>query len=359
MTAKTALLLATFIAFPGFAASQLPVGQRAFFTESVYHGCTRTANAKATNQPTTGPETEKRSESVARLCNCAATYLVDNLDADTTRTLQSQQEFNPSLLNQIVQNLSGNAQQAVEWCKENYAQYKPAPPNWASHQNKNTNGSVLFNGRTHRFTAFIQEVYATNRQLLESNRVEPGARLLDLAIQADRVSATLSDARSGQRVALTPLPEPSPKAKEFGYDFNYFIPEGESELLVNSGRNVIMLVQQNPREGRIYQTYFVRTNALLCTALAEAKSRAIASAATSILKEVLLAALRSYAGASYSRGNFTAYTSTGNAVSGTYTLYDSSWLGEHYSRGIEAVFQGAATLSQINAEIARAQCNHG
>lgn len=219
------------------------------------------------------------------------------------------------------------------------------------------NNSILFNGRTHRFTAFIQEVYTANRQILTSNRVEPGARLLDLTIQADRTSALLADAKSGQRVSLSPLPEPSQKAKEFGYDFNYFIPDGEGELLLNSERSLMMLVQQNHQEGRIYQTYYIRTNVLLCTALAEAKSRAIATAATSLFKEVLVAVLRSYAGASYSRGNFTAYTSAGTSVSGTYTLYDNSWLGEHYSRGLDAIFKGTASLSQINAEIARAKCD--
>lgn len=40
----------------------------------------------------------------------------------------------------------------------------------------------------------------------------------------------------------------------------------------------------------------------------------------------------------------------------TYTQYNNAWLGEHYSRGLDAVFNGTASMSQVNGEIERLEC---
>lgn len=358
---NTKIVLILFLTLTGvtsLAAATLPEYQRAFLAESVYHGCEKVAVANAAQKPLPKAEAEKRADAIPRFCNCAATYLTEHLGPETIKTIESSQEFNPAAINQILQSFEAPMQSAAEWCKENLRQYNPVSPNYGVHQNKDNNGSVLFNGQAHRFTAFIQEIYDTNLQLIETNRVELGIQLLDLTIDIDRISAHIYNPKNEENFLAKPLTEPSQKARKFGYNFAYFIPENDGTLLLNSARNVLALLQYNLQENRLYQTYFIKINTLLCSALAEAKTRAIAGAAKNLFKEILLVTLKSYAGTSYSRGNFTGYTSTGQFVSGVYTSYDNSWLGEHYSRSIDTIFMGAATVSQIDAEEVKNQCHN-
>ena len=102
-------------------------------------------------------------------------------------------------------------------------------------------------------------------------------------------------------------------------------------------------------------TTLVSSSAFICSALIESRTKAATTMAGSFIKELLLIAFRSYSGASYRSGTFTGSSSSG-PMSGTYTLYDNSWLAEHYSKGLDAALNGTSSISDINSEIERLKC---
>lgn len=283
-----------------------------------------------------------------RLCNCATYRLADVVDAESLERIKTGQgTIDSGLISDLVQS-----------CKERYMEYGDTPPVAALALAKDTNGSVLFGGKVHRFTAFRQHVYTKEFQFIRTVELSNGRYLFDLRI-GDGRHGSLIDVATRKQYSLAPHAGANKTAESQGYDHTFVIKEQARSggvLAIDSRRNVLVTQLFNEEHGLWIETHYVRSQALICTALEEAKTRALKSAAVSIFKEVLLAAVKSYAGASYSGGNFTAYTSTGQTVSGTYTRYDSSWLGEHYSRGLDAVFEGTASLADINREMARLKC---
>ena len=166
-----------------------------------------------------------------------------------------------------------------------------------------------------------------------------------------------SDAVNGASYTLLPTTGMPLAMQNKGFDFKFFVPEISGTLAINSKRNIHISQYFDPRDGKNYETHYVRSQALICSALAEAKTRIQKSMAISIFKEILLVAIKSYAGTSYSGGTFTGSNANGNTVTGTYTQYNNAWLGEHYSRGLDAVFNGTASMSQVNGEIERLECS--
>jgi hypothetical protein len=331
---KLITLVLVFVAH-STAIAQLTGEPRDDFTTSFYHSC-------QTPKPASKEDGIKR----VRLCNCLSMKLADSLDNETLKMIEKEQR---SLDSGLMEN-------TVSWCKQNYMEYSEAPPVSEIAKNKNTNSSILFNGETHRFTAFRQYAYTKEFQLVRTVELENGKYLYDINIQPGRSRNTIVDLTSRREYSLAPLAGTAPRAIAVGFDFAFFITESAGFLLIDSKKNLLTTQVFDEKNGLFYETHYVRSQALICTALSEAKSRVQKSVAVSIFKEILLIAIKSYAGTSYSGGNFTAYTSNGTTVSGTYTKYDNSWLGEHYSRGLDAVFNGTASLSQINTEINRLNC---
>jgi hypothetical protein len=316
---------------------------------SVYHNCLPVKRPSST--PLTAEDQSKKS----RWCRCAAERFADVLDIDTIKQVESgQRSLDPTLMSETEQ-----------WCKQHYAGFDDTPPSSRIAKSKETHGSILFNGKTHRFTAFRQYVYTNDYQLVRTIELDNGRSLFDFQMQRERSAGGIFDVSTRQRFGLVPLAG-TPQTKDrqpaahsgIDYDWSFLLTGGQDGwVFIDSRRNLMASHTINAADGLRYVTHYVRSQALMCDALKEARTRAITSAAMSIFKEVLVAAIRSYAGASYSGGNFTAYTTTGQAVSGTYTRYDPSWLGEHYSRGLDAVFQGTASLADINRELTRLECD--
>lgn len=317
------------------ASAQLSAEPRDDFIATIYYSCV-TPSEK-------GKEVDARRR---RYCNCAATKIADQLDTETVKQIESKQrELDTSVVNA-----------AVGWCRENFAEYSEFPPISKIAKTKDTNNSILFDGKSHRFTAFRQHTYTKEFQLIKTTELENGKYLYDVSIQPDRAKNILSDLRSRKDFALVPLAGSAPRLMEMGFDFTFLIPELSGYLAIDSRRNLLTTQVFNKKDGLFYETHYVRSQALICTALKEERSRIQKSSAISIFREILLVAIRSYAGESYKGGTFIGNTTDGKSLSGTYTIYDNSWLGEHYSRGLDAVFKGTASTSQINAEISRLNC---
>jgi hypothetical protein len=335
-------LFALAVTIPTGAVAMLTGEVRDDFLVATYYACER---PKGSKQLTAEDQAKK-----SRLCNCFAAKMADTLDIETVKLLESgQQTLDQTLLTE-----------AAQWCKEHYADFEAAPPASRTVQTKGTKSSLLFNGRTHRFTAFRQHVYTKDFQLLRTVELQNGRYLYDLQIQADRSAGSLSAVAVHRQYSLVAYSGSNQKLAAIGYDWAFLMknPDGNDGVLVlDSGRNILATQLFNAADGLFYETHYVRSQALICVALKEARTRVLTSAAASVFKEILLVAIRSYAGTSYSGGNFTAYTASGQTVAGTYTRYDNSWLGEHYSRGLNVVFAGTASLAEINREMERLDCS--
>lgn len=344
MTGLILKLLVLFAAVVPHALLAKLVGEaREEFVVTMYYACLA-EKGPTSRQLLSGANQASRP----RLCNCATDRLADVVDAESIERNKTGQETIDS----------GRVSDVVQSCKEHYMEYGDTPPVAALALAKDTNGSVLFGGKAHRFTAFRQHVYTKEFQFIRTVELSNGKYLFDLRI-GDGRHGSLIDVASRRQYSLAPRAGANETAKSQGYDHTFVIEEQARSggvLAIDSRRNVLVTQLFNEAQGLWIETHYVRSQALICTALEEAKTRALKSAAVSVFKEVLLAAVKSYAGASYSGGNFTANTSTGRTVSGTYTRYDSSWLGEHYSRGLDAVFEGSASLADINREMARLNC---
>ena len=316
---------------------------------SLYHNCLSAKRPSST--PLSAEDQSKRS----RLCRCGAEKFADALDIDTVKQVESgQRSLDPTLMSETAQ-----------WCKQHYAEFDDTPPSSRIAKSKATHGSILFNGKMHRFTAFRQYVYTNDYQLVRTVELNNGRSLFDFQMQLESSAGSIFEVSTRHRFGLVPLAgTPQTKngqtAAHSGIDYDWsFLLTGAQDgwVFIDSRRNLMASHTISAADGLRYVTHYVRSQALMCDALREARTGAMKSAAMSIFKEVLVAAIRSDAGASYSGGNFTAYTTSGQAVSGTYTRYDPSWLGEHYSRGLDAVFQGTASLADINRELTRLECD--
>lgn len=336
------VLCALFVSLSNVALAGLTGEFREDFVTVSYYSCL------SSKPPTNTPEYLAKRP---RLCRCAAERMADAFDIDTLKRFDADQgSVDPKPFTEIR-----------EWCLQHYAEFDDKPPPSPLAKSKSTHDSVLFNGKTHRFTAFRVHVYSKDNQLVKAVEFNNGQALFDFQVKPESTAASIVDVKARHRFALVPMAgDPQVKGAQAGIDYDWaFLMTGvaDSYVFIDSKRNLMASRVVDPADGSTYVIQFVRSQVLMCDALKEAKVRAIKSAATNLFKEVLVAAIRSYAGASYSGGTFTANTTSGQTVSGTYTRYDPSWLGEHYSRGLDAVFQGTASLADINRELTRLECD--
>lgn len=228
---------------------------------------------------------------------------------------------------------------------------------WASISNASSLAEDLFNGADQRFTAFKQYIYTKDWKLLASNELPNGKYLFDVKLIRDQISNPAADVKTGRKFTLTKIDQIDQTVKNQGFDYQFKIEELAGTLLVNTQKNIFVSFYYDPSADRIFETHYVQSAALICTALQEVKSQIQKKMALSIFKEILMIAIKSYAGTSYSGGTFSGTTSSGNFVSGTYTRYDNSWLGPHYERGLDAVFNGSANLGQVEDQMSRLHCS--
>lgn len=229
---------------------------------------------------------------------------------------------------------------------------------WAGISNAGSLAKDLFDGTDQRFTAFKQYVYTRDWKILESNELPNGKYLFDVNLMRDRVSNPAVDVRTRGKYTLTRVDQIDQAVISQGFSHQFKIEELAGNLLISPERNIFVSFYYDPRVDRIFETHYVQSAALICTALQEVKSQIQKKMALSVFKEILLIAIKSYAGASYSGGTFSGTTAYGNSVSGTYSRYDNSWLGPHYERGLEAVFDGSANLGQVEDQISRLGCSN-
>lgn len=215
----------------------------------------------------------------------------------------------------------------------------------------------LFSGVSQRFTAFRQYVYTKDWRLLSVSELPNGKYLFDVNLAKNRQVHPVIDVKTGAVYSVRQRTIIAPEVLQKGFDYQFDVFENNSTLFLNTKNNVLAYIYYDSQADRYFETHYVQSAALLCTALLEMKSRAQNKMAISIFKEILTAAIKSYAGMSYSGGTFTG-TSGGNSFSGTYTNYDRSWLGLHYERGLDAIFSGTASISQLNGEIEKYRCEN-
>lgn len=282
-------------------------------------------------------------------CSCLSEELGKSLSVETVLNISTGKE---KLSDDLVGGL-------VSLCKATYENYLEEPRINRRLLNTETNKSYIFSGNRHRFTAYKEDsIQGADLRLVSSIEYRNGQYLYDIEINLNRAINYLHEASTGKRYEIIQLTETTEFARSKGYDFTFGIPEINGLLFINSKNNTFSTMISNPKNGTAAFRHYVRSQALICTALKEVKSRMIRHVAFSIFKEILLVAIRSYAGTSYSGGTFTGSTTSGNSVSGTYTRYDNSWLGEHYSRGLDSIFNGAGSISQVNAEMDRLECQY-
>lgn len=246
----------------------------------------------------------------------------------------------------------------VSYCKTNFEnyEYKPNVKNFLVDETKN--GSYLFDGKPHRFTAFKEDTLTFETSLLRTVEYKNNSSLYDIEIDTSREENFLVEISTGKRYRLNYVPDTNDWAKRNGFDLTFFVKDLNGTLLINSRKNTFATAIPNLNKKTIQLRYYVSSQALVCTALKDIKSRMQTNTAISIFKEILLVAIKSYAGASYGGGTFTATTSSGQMVNGTYTTYDNSWLGEHYSRGLDSVFNGSANIFEVNSQLEKLGCGN-
>ncbi|MEI7590528.1 MAG: hypothetical protein WCJ49_04385 [Deltaproteobacteria bacterium] len=283
-----------------------------------------------------------------KLCTCYSEEMVGTKSYEKIKNISEGRE---NVLEEDIGRLA-------EYCTLNFQNYNEYPQIKESLLNINTNSSYIFSGKPQRFTAYKEEEIGKDMVVMNTVEYQNGSYLYDIEIDIKKQINYLSELNTGKRYKLTQLSEMTEWAKGKGYDFTFFIPELNGFLLINSINNTFATALSNKNNNTVRYRHYVRSQALICTALKEIKSRMLRQSVASIFKEILLVAIKSYAGASYSGGTFTAYIPSGKTVNGIYTKYDNSWLGEHYSRGLDSIFSGAANINQVNSEIDRLECQY-
>lgn len=293
--------------------------------------------------------TSNEDESVrGRKCNCLSQSTTAALDRETIEQIFSNTKtLEPSAIGG-----------AVQFCKDNFERYSSSQALPNALKTFGPDSSRVFSGKSQRYTAFRQHIYTAEMKYIRTVELENGRYLYDINVLPGRDSNTITDVRAGRTYSLVRTYSNTTNAALRNYEYLFFIPDLLGYLAVDSKRNLLASQVMSTKDGTVVETHYIRSQALVCSALQQARSRAQTDMAVSLFKEFLVAAIKSYAGASYGGGTFVGQTTTGRQVSGTYTTYDSSWLGEHYSRGLDVIFSGGASLYQINAEIGRLECDN-
>lgn len=244
--------------------------------------------------------------------------------------------------------------QVTPICQKTFAEY---PSLASSDVEMSLDGNELFGDKTQRYTASSRSVFSTDGKRLEFKSYSIGQHSIDINISLNRNENIGIDLETGQIYRLTRIERIPAIGRNMGIDYMFSFSElKEGYVSVLSTAKKILVRYTDPDNGTFIQTEYINSLALACKTLSIAKNNSQKSMAASIIKEALLVAIRSYAGASYSGGTFTGNTASGQAVSGTYMQYNNSWLGAHYSNGMNAIFNGTASYSQISEEMTRLQC---
>lgn len=281
-----------------------------------------------------------------RKCNCLSQNTTAALDGETIDLIFSGKKTLEA----------GALDRSVQLCKDNFEKYPASQELPNALKTFGPDSSTVFSGRPQRYTAFRQHIYTADMKYIRTVELENGKYLYDINVLPGRDLNTITDARAGKTYSLVRTYNNTANAALRNYEYLFFIPDLLGYLAVDSKRNLLASQVVSVNDGIVIETHYIRSQALICSALKEARSRAGSEMAISLFKEFLVAAIKSYAGASYGGGTFVGQTTSGRQISGTYTTYDNSWLGEHYSRGLEVIFSGGASLSKINAEMDRLEC---
>lgn len=284
-------------------------------------------------------------ERLSKYCTCMGMTASENvnLDNELAILINKKEATYPADMNSS----------ASKYCGTNWGKFSSG----AIQRPISQNGNGLFDGKTRRFTAFRQIIFTKEWIKLEVNEVANGRMLMDINIQIDRPENSATDITNGISYKLSKVDTLTAFAKTIGYDFQFLGASGGPTLTFKTETGLLTTDYLNIETGRVYQTDYIDTNVLICKSLSAAKNKYQVNIFSSIIKEAMLIAIKSRAGASYSGGNFYGSSSSGATVSGTYTQYNNSWLGEHYSRGLDAVFDGTATVSQIDDEMSKLSCH--
>lgn len=234
------------------------------------------------------------------------------------------------------------------FCNNNYANYFSG----AFPESRKINKEFSFDDElTHRFTA-IRKIHQ-NAQRTET-------KTIDIRIGEDYADVMLSPRSKSIRITLNGLNTYksnhsaliSTFGKMHGVDYGFSFDQGVLSLDTENSTLTIQKILDDHFE----ITTYILSKKLICESLNSKINQRNTAMLGSMLKEALIFAIRSYSGASYSYGNFTGMTSNGKPFSGGVTFYNNSWMGEHYSSGLDQLFNGAADVSEINRQKVKIGC---
>jgi hypothetical protein len=216
------------------------------------------------------------------------------------------------------------------------------------------NSDDIFSEKIQRFTAFRQKIFKGN-SLVSDKELPKNKYLFDIKF-SHKGQNIAHDIFTNRKFNLRIDAFNDSYASREGFPLQMSIPEIKGKLYINKDKNLFVSIYYDPRYESTYETYYVQSSSLFCSVLNEYKLRYQNKIVGEIFKEALLIGIKSYAGASYSGGNFSAMSTNGNMYSGTYTRYDNSWLGPHYNRGMDAIFSGSASIGEINQQMVVMGC---
>jgi hypothetical protein len=244
--------------------------------------------------------------------------------------------------------------QVTPICQKTYAEY---PAIVSPNISINTDGNGLFKDQVHRYTAYRRSIFSPDGKRLETKDIPIGQYQLDLEVSLNRSENIARDLESGRIYNLNRISTIPEINRLMGIDYMFSFSEMKDGYInFFSTSKKLILRHSNIADGTIIQTEYASSVALACKTLNIAKSRSNNEVLGKLIFEAFTIAIRSYAGASYSGGSFSGTNATGQSINGTYTQYNNSWLGTHYSNGLDAIFKGASSFSQIKEEMDKLGC---
>jgi hypothetical protein len=279
-------------------------------------------------------------ERLGKFCTCSAfkTGLNPILSNDLIDKVNLKQAKIPSEIHNGV----------LSYCTDNFANY-----NSAMHIGNRKSPAEFFfdDGQKHRFIAVQKTRQDLNRNQIDLISIPVGETFADIFLSEGKsiLSLTTNEGYSAKSDFPAVI---SDYGKVIGADFGFSISDGIVSFDIEKST---MLVQR--LIGNNYElTHYVLSKKLICDTLATQITNRNAQMVGGLLKEALIFALRSYAGASYSAGTISGLNSSGNPYRANVTIYNNSWMGEHYSKGLDELFNGVADVSSVAKQKEKIGC---
>lgn len=273
-------------------------------------------------------------ERLSKYCTCSAfkTGLSSHLSNDLYEKINLKQAKVPQEIHNGV----------LSYCNENYNNYNSGA---LTSNRKPPTAFIYTDNSKHRFTAIQTITQDLQRNQLDNKSIKIGEEYADITIDKNIGKLTIEQ-NDGLKISSEYTATISDFGKIIGIDFAFTIPDGIISFDIEKSTMIIQRLKNNFYELKT----FILSKKLICDSLSTQVSQRNSQMVGGLLKEALIFAIRSYAGASYSYGTVSGLNSAGNPFTAGVTFYNNSWMGEHYSKGLDELFNGATDISSINQQ---------